>query len=199
MVKLKEENTAPVSKYAAKKAKAKAKEVVSAETTNEVVDNTIKGISEDVVNEVVESGKRPHLKQKTKLAKDVSITDVPAKPKTKTVVGKDNRELGIDVPEHILEVAYIIKYNAAIRRFTSLNILNHLIQTGRIKKDGKGNYIKFLWNKFRVSSDGLTNEYLYSEQFFLKALVGAFGQFASAAQDTISIFMDHEGIGQIEP
>lgn len=173
MVKLKEEGTAPISKYAAKKAKiaAKAKET------------SVEQVKEEVQVE------------------DTSVTQ-PAvttpKTKGKTVVGKEKREINVDVAEHVLEVAYIVKDNAAIRRFTSLNILNYLVQIGRIKKDARGNYVKFLWNKFRVSSDGLTNEYSYREKFFLKALIGAFGQFASNAQETIGIFMEEEDIDKIE-
>lgn len=178
MVKLKEEGTAPVSKYAAKKAKvaAKAKEVSVEQTTEEVK------VEETQVED--------------KSAAQPAIT--APKTKGKTVVGKEKREINVDVAEHVLEVAYIVKDNAAIRRFTSLNILNYLVQIGRIKKDARGNYVKFLWNKFRVSSDGLTNEYSYGEKFFLKALIGAFGQFASNAQETIGIFMEEEGIDKLE-
>lgn len=178
MVKLKEEGTAPISKYAAKKSKAisKAKEASVEQVKDEVkVENTQ---VED------KSATRP------------AVT--APKTKGKTVVGKEKREINVDVDEHVLEVAYIVKDNAAIRRFTSLNILNYLVQIGRIRKDGKGNYVKFLWNKFRVSSDGLTNEYSYRENFFLKALIGAFGQFASNAQETIGIFMEEEGIDKLE-
>lgn len=178
MVKLKEEGTAPVSKYAAKKAKvaAKAKEVSVEQTTEELK------------------------VEKTQVEDKSAIQPAVNAPKTKgkTVVGKEKREINVDVAEHVLEVAYIVKDNAAIRRFTSLNILNYLVQVGRIKKDARGNYVKFLWNKFRVSSDGLTNEYSYGEKFFLKALIGAFGQFASNAQETIGIFMEEEGIDKLE-
>lgn len=177
MVKLKEESAAPLSKYAAKKAKAiKAKETVIEKPVKDIADTEIQ--EEPTSNEVE---KKP----------------APVKTKGKTVVGKEKREINVEVAEHVLEVAYIVKDNAAIRRFTSLNILNHLVQIGRIKKDARGNYVKFLWNKFRVSSDGLTNEYSYNEKFFLKALIGAFGQFAASAQDTIAEFMNEEGIGDL--
>lgn len=178
MVKLKEDVATPKSKQADKTFKNKVKP-----SGANYVDNWVKEKPTD--NAAEEPNKS-------------AVDDPHNRVKTKTVVGKEKREIGIEVPEHVLEVAYIVKDNAAIRRFTSLNILNYLIQTGRIKKDGKGNYVKFLWNKFRVSSDGLTNEYLYSEQFFIKALAGAFGQFASSAQDTIAIFMDKEGVGDLE-
>ena len=58
--------------------------------------------------------------------------------------------------------------------------------------------MKFLWNKFRVSSDGIIKEYSYREQFFLTALISAFSQFASNAQETIATFMEKEGIEEIK-
>lgn len=178
MVKLKEDGTAPVSKYTVKKSK-KAEAAKAA-----VVEPTVD--TEQVIEDKVEE------------SSNTSTATAPVKTKGKTVVGKEKREINVDVAEHVLEVAYIVKDNAAIRRFTSLNILNHLVQIGRIKKDARGNYVKFLWNKFRVSSNGLTNEYSYNEKFFLKALVGAFGQFASSAQETIADFMDKEDIDKLE-
>lgn len=174
MVKLKEDGAVPTNKYAIKKAKtAKSKEQSS---------------EEDMLDAA---------KTETNKSEESSVNPA-SKTKGKTVVGKEKRTINIEVEDHVLEIAYIVKNNVAIRHFTSLNILNYLVQTGRIKKDGKGNYVKFLWNKFRVSSNGLTNEYYYNEQFFLKALIGAFGQFAASAQDNISIFMDKEGIDKLE-
>lgn len=186
MVKVKEAGTAPVSKYAAKKAAAtaKSKKVEETKVEEPVVEET--KVEEKV--EDIATDKAPKNEPKP----------APTKPKGKTVVGKEKREINVDVAEHVLEIAYIVKDNAAIRRFTSLNILNHLTQIGRIKKDAKGQFVKFLWNKFKVSADGLTNEYYYTEKFFLKALVGAFGQFANNAQNTISIFMNEEGIDNID-
>lgn len=194
MVKLKEDGTAPVSKYAAKKAaRATKKEDVQPKVEKtKVEESKVETKVEDTKPEVIQE------------APAVVTTAAPApkvnteKVKPKTIVGKEKREINVDVPEHILEIAYIPKDNAAIRRYTSLNILNHLSQTGVIRKDGKGNFVKFLWNKFRVSSDGIIKEYSYREQFFLNALVGAFGQFASSAQNTISIFMNEEGIDNID-
>ena len=186
MVKVKEADTAPTSKYAAKKAARTAKEDKVVETTAETT-----AVEETKVEEKVED-------IATQQAPKTESKPQPVKPKGKTVVGKEKREIAIDVPQYVLEIAYIVKDNAAIRRFTSLNILNHLTQIGRIRKDAKGQFVKFLWNKFRVSADGLTNEYSYREKFFLNALVGAFGQFASSAQNTISIFMNEEGIDNID-
>lgn len=193
MVKLKEDGTAPVSKYAAKKAARATKK----EDTQPKVEET--KVKESKVETKVEDTK-PEVVQEA----SVVTTTAPApkanteKAKPKTIVGKEKREINVDVPEHILEIAYIPKDNAAIRRYTSLNILNHLSQTGVIRKDGKGNFVKFLWNKFRVSSDGIIKEYSYREQFFLTALISAFSQFASNAQETIATFMEKEGIEEIK-
>lgn len=182
MVKLKEDGTAPVSKYAAKKA---ARATKKEDAQPKVEETKVETKVEDTKQEVAQQ------------AAPAVATTAPA-PKSKTVVGKEKREINVDVPEHILEIAYIPKDNAAIRRYTSLNILNHLSQTGVIRKDGKGNFVKFLWNKFRVSSDGIIKEYSYREQFFLTALISAFSQFASNAQETIATFMEKEGIEEIK-
>ena len=193
MVKLKEDGTAPVSKYAAKKAARATKK----EDAQPKVEET--KVEESKVETKVEDTKPEVVREAP-----VVVTTTPApkanteKAKPKTVVGKEKREINVDVPEHILEIAYIPKDNAAIRRYTSLNILNHLSQTGVIRKDGKGNFVKFLWNKFRVSSDGIIKEYSYHEQFFLTALISAFSQFASNAQETIATFMEKEGIEEIK-
>lgn len=125
---------------------------------------------------------------------DVQITN----ERPKTVVGKNNKELKFFVPDHIKNIGYIVKDNAAIRRHTSLNILNHLIEQGVIRKDGTGNYVTFLWNKFRVSSDGIKKEYSYRENFFLLALIDSFKQFAKDAENTIKVFMEEEGIESID-
>ena len=215
MVKLKEDGTAPVSKYAAKKAaRATKKEDAqqAAPVSKYAAKKAARAIKKEDAQPKVEETKVEESKVETKVedtkqevaqqaASDVATT-APApnaeKAKPKTVVGKEKREINVDVPEHILEIAYIPKDNAAIRRYTSLNILNHLSQTGVIRKDGKGNFVKFLWNKFRVSSDGIIKEYSYREQFFLTALISAFSQFASNAQETIATFMEKEGIEEIK-
>lgn len=198
MVKLKKDGTAPVSKYAAKKAARAKKEVetVIAEETKIEEKEDIK-VEVDKAETVVEqpAAEAPAPQEQTTVNKPANKA---VSGKTRTVVGKEKREINVDVPDHVLEIAYIPKDNAAIRRYCSLNILNHLSQIGVIRKDGKGNYVKFLWNKFRVSSDGIIKEYSYKEKFFLVALISSFNQFANAAQQTISDFMDKEGIDSVE-
>lgn len=198
MAQIKKESSAPVSKYAAKKAARAKKEVetVITEETKIEEKEDIK-VEVDKTETVVEqlAAEAPAPQEQTTVNKP---TNKVVAGKTRTVVGKEKREINVDVPDHVLEVAYIPKDNAAIRRYCSLNILNHLSQIGVIRKDGKGNYVKFLWNKFRVSSDGIIKEYSYREKFFLVALISSFNQFANAAQQTISDFMDKEGIDTIE-
>ena len=119
-----------------------------------------------------------------------SDTDV----KETTKVGKKRRDIGIYEPEHIIEIAYIVKDNAAIRRFTSLNILNHLIQIGRLSPDSGGLYVNYLWNKFQVTADGLKSQYSYKEKFFLESLSKAVGQFEQSIQGTIKNFIAKENL-----
>lgn len=198
MAQIKKEGSVPVSKYAAKKAARAKKEVetVIAEETKIEEKEDIK-VEVDKTETVVEqpTAKASAPQEQTTVNKSANKA---VSGKTKTVVGKEKREINVDVPDHVLEIAYIPKDNAAIRRYCSLNILNHLSQIGVIRKDGKGNYVKFLWNKFRVSSDGIIKEYSYREKFFLVALISSFNQFANAAQQTISDFMDKEGIDSVE-
>jgi hypothetical protein len=198
MAQIKKEGSVPVSKYAAKKAARAKKEVetVITEETKIEEEEDIK-VEVDKTETVVEqpAAEAPAPQEQTTVNKPANKA---VSGKTRTVVGKEKREINVDVPDHVLEIAYIPKDNAAIRRYCSLNILNHLSQIGVIRKDGKGNYVKFLWNKFRVSSDGIIKEYSYREKFFLVALISSFNQFANAAQQTISDFMDKEGIDSVE-
>lgn len=100
--------------------------------------------------------------------------------------------VGINVPQHILDVVCIVKFNAAFRRHTSLNILHTLEDDGRIC-NSKGAYVDFLWNKFRVTADGgLRREYRYTDDLFIDALVKAHADVASDSQRVISIMIDTE-------
>lgn len=100
--------------------------------------------------------------------------------------------VGINVPQHILDVVCIVKFNAAFRRHTSLNILHALEDDGRIY-NAKGAYVDFLWNKFRVTADGgLRREYRYTDDLFIDALVKAHADVASDSQRVIGIMIDTE-------
>lgn len=110
-----------------------------------------------------------------------------------TKVNRKGRDLGFNIPEHIVNIAYIVKDNAAIRRFTALNIINYLKQTKKIEQDSS-NFVNFYWNKFCITSNGLKTEYSYKETFFLNCLVASFSQFAKNAQDAISVFVDTENL-----
>ena len=100
--------------------------------------------------------------------------------------------VGINIPQHILDVVCIVKFNAAFRRHTSLNILHALEDDGRIC-NSKGAYVDFLWNKFRVTADGgLRREYRYTDDLFIDALVKAHADVASDSQRVIGIMIDTE-------
>lgn len=143
---------------------------------------------------------------------DVQTKDKPRKkkqPKAKKkeqAVSQDNSDndfkdtktdkrgipVGINVPKHILDVVCIVKFNAAFRRHTSLNILHTLEDDGRIY-NAKGAYVDFLWNKFRVTADGgLRREYRYTDDLFIDALVKAHADVASDSQRVIGIMIDTE-------
>lgn len=171
----KEVNTgaAPVSKYAAKKAaRAKAaveETIVEATTTEEVVTQTGEESVTPATPEVA------------------NLTTKPAKDKKK----KDGLPPVVaNFPEHVVQIALLIKNNAEIRRFTALGILNYLLQKGEIRGDKR--YVSFKWNKFAVKANGLMREYSYNEPFFLNALVAAFSSFSASAQRTIDAFCKKE-------
>lgn len=94
------------------------------------------------------------------------------------------------LPKHILEVVFIIKFNAEIRRFTAKGIINTLFTRDEIKT--KRPYIKFLWNKFVININGLNHEYNYNETFFINSLIASFQCFAEIAQETINKFCSEE-------
>ena len=93
-------------------------------------------------------------------------------------------------PEHVVQLALLIKNNAEIRRFTALGVLNYLLQKGEIQ--GEKRYVSFKWNKFAVKANGLMREYSYNEPFFLNCLVAAFSSFSASAQRTIDAFCKKE-------
>ena len=175
---------APVSKYAAKKAartKANAEEIINADMRNEV-------------------------QQAVKNGEAIPVTDTapspapsPAQPQQKDKKDKKKELPPITgrYPDHVVQIALLIKNNAEIRRFTALGILNYLLQKGEIK--GTARYVSFKWNKFAVKCNGLMREYSYNEPFFLNALVASFASFSASAQRTIDHFCKQEmsvGIGK---
>ena len=171
---------APVSKYAAKKA-ANAKAAVE-ETKVETVateKTQVQADEEDIAAPIPEAAKSnaKHIKDKKK---------------------KDGLPpIAANFPEHVVQIALLIKNNAEIRRFTALGILNYLLQKGEIRGDKR--YVSFKWNKFAVKANGLMREYSYNEPFFLNALVAAFSSFSASAQRTIDAFCKKEmsvGIGK---
>lgn len=99
-------------------------------------------------------------------------------------------------PEHMRNIAFLLKNNSEIRRFTSIGIINYLLQKGELK--GEKRYVQFLWNKFAVKCDGLVKEYFYTEPFFLNCLTASFASFAASAQRTINAFTQAEMMVGIE-
>ena len=165
MTKVENAGAAPVSKYAAKKA-ARAK-AASEEGVQSVVAE--QSSTENVEATVVEDHNTNSFKNKKK----DGLLSVVAK-----------------FPEHVVQIALLIKNNAEIRRFTALGILNYLLQKGEIRGDKR--YVSFKWNKFAVKANGLMREYSYNEPFFLNALVAAFSSFSASAQRTIDAFCKKE-------
>lgn len=172
---------APVSKYAAKKiARAKAAAEEAAKTN--VAEEIAADLAADV-NKIVDDG-----------PDDDAVNTATNEPLTKSTNKKERANALPSIvnkfPEHVVQIALLIKNNAEIRRFTALGILNYLLQKGEIK--GTARFVSFKWNKFAVKCSGLVREYSYSEPFFLNALVAAFASFSASAQRTIDAFCRKE-------
>lgn len=138
---------------------------------------------------------KPKKKKKVKVRKDSEQTVTVSQEDNDFKDAKTDKRgvpVGINVPQHILDVVCIVKFNAAFRRHTSLNILHTLEDDGRIY-NSKGAYVDFLWNKFRVTADGgLRREYRYTDDLFIDALVKAHADVASDSQRVIGIMIDTE-------
>lgn len=138
---------------------------------------------------------KPKKKKKVKVRKDGEQTVTVSQEDNDFKDAKTDKRgvpVGINVPKHILDVVCIVKFNAAFRRHTSLNILHTLEDDGRIC-NSKGAYVDFLWNKFRVTADGgLRREYRYTDDLFIDALVKAHADVASDSQRVIGIMIDTE-------
>lgn len=149
-----------------------------------------------VSGETVQSkSDKPKKKKKVKVRKDGEQTVTVSQEDNDFKDAKTDKRgvpVGINVPQHILDVVCIVKFNAAFRRHTSLNILHALEDDGRIC-NSKGAYVDFLWNKFRVTADGgLRREYRYTDDLFIDALVKAHADVASDSQRVIGIMIDTE-------
>lgn len=138
---------------------------------------------------------KPKKKKKVKVRKDGEQTVTVSQEDNDFKDAKTDKRgvpVGINVPQHILDVVCIVKFNAAFRRHTSLNILHTLEDDGRIN-NSKGAYVDFLWNKFRVTADGgLRKEYRYIEDLFIDALVKAHADVATDNQKVINSMIDTE-------
>lgn len=169
MTKVENASAAPVSKYAAKKA-ARAKAAIEENAKNVATEQASIENAETTAAEET----RPLT---SKLSKDKKKKDgIPS--------------VAANFPEHVVQIALLIKNNAEIRRFTALGVLNYLLQKGEIRGDKR--YVSFKWNKFAVKANGLMREYSYNEPFFLNALVAAFSSFSASAQRTIDAFCKKE-------
>lgn len=147
------------------------------------------------IETVQSKSNKPKKKKKVKVRKDGEQTVTVSQEDNDFKDAKTDKRgvpVGINVPQHILDVVCIVKFNAAFRRHTSLNILYTLEDDGRIN-NSKGAYVDFLWNKFRVTADGgLRREYRYTEDLFIDAFVKAHADVASDNQKVINNMIDTE-------
>lgn len=92
--------------------------------------------------------------------------------------------------KHIVDMVILIKYNAEIKRFTSIGIINYLFNNKQIPSQKA--FVTYKWNKFSVKCNGLVREFTYSEPFFVVALIASFTSFTDSAQTAIAEFYGTE-------
>lgn len=145
----------------------------------------IKSRDEQVAKESVNNSKSLNDRKERKPEKKILFGE-----KSKKSAKEELVEATKMYPEHLINLVLIIKNNAEIRRFTSIGILNYLLQKGEIS--GPNRYVSYKWNKFSVRYNGLIREYLYTEPFFINCLVASFTSFSAVAQTTINTFCRKE-------
>lgn len=95
-------------------------------------------------------------------------------------------------PEELQNVIKIVKYNANIKRHTSLNILKTFVEDGFID-EAKGAFVEFMWDKYTVKSKGVVKEYAY-DKTFIEALVKAHSDMAADSTNAIAAFIKFANI-----
>ena len=95
-------------------------------------------------------------------------------------------------PEELQNVIKIVKYNANIKRHTSLNILKTFVEDGFID-EAKGAFVDFQWDKYTVKSKGVVKEYAY-DKTFIEALVKAHSDMAADSTNAIAAFVKFANI-----
>lgn len=100
------------------------------------------------------------------------------------------------VPESTAKVAAFINFNCDIRRHTAKNIITNAKEAGLVKQDSKC-YVNFLWDKFRLKENGLTKEFLYTEDFFIRSFAKSFEDIAHDAGAVLeNFFVDNDIYGE---
>lgn len=103
-----------------------------------------------------------------------------------------NKSAESNVAEELTNVIKIVKYNANIRRHTSLNILKTFVEDGFIPET-KGAFVDFLWDKYTVKQNNITKEYPY-DKVFAEALVKAHQDMANDSAAAIKAFVEFANI-----
>lgn len=114
-----------------------------------------------------------------------------AKKQTKPAA-KKGYVIPAGVAPELADVIKIVKFNANIRRHTSLNILKRFVEDGFID-DAKGAFVDFQWDKYTVKHNNITKEYNY-DKTFVECLVEAHAQMAADSSKSIKTFVDFAGI-----
>lgn len=118
------------------------------------------------------------------------VSRVNKNEENETKVAKGFPSFIAKFPPHVVAISVILRNNSAIRRLTSLGIINWLKQHDIIK--GDKNWVNFKWEKFTVTSEGMARDYLYTEKFFLINFLASFNAFVSISVDTVKHFVSVE-------
>lgn len=87
---------------------------------------------------------------------------------------------------HLVRLIRIVHANGDIRRYTALGIIKAFKADGTIT--GESNYVRFRWDKFTICSEGINNDYRYTDTRFLTAFVAAFSILSGVAEKALNNF-----------
>lgn len=114
------------------------------------------------------------------------------KSKSKLTIAKTGENAGLptnlNVPVETLKLAAIFKYNAAIRRHTSLAYKELLIKENVVKAEDSV-YIEFEWNKINISINGLITQRWY-DQVLIEALTKGFETLTSETSKVVEEYIN---------
>lgn len=92
-------------------------------------------------------------------------------------------------PKHLVEMSAVCANNNAIRFFTSKGIIALMIKDGLLSPSKK-HYVNIGWTKFSIITDGLKNEYPFTNKYFIKAFAASFTVLSNRATMALNNYIE---------